>query len=61
VKGGEAIQDTMNDMAVVFLEDVLIRAFFIREEKDYFRRSSSKFPSSPSVSMMKQGNKNEGK
>lgn len=41
VKGGEAIQDTMNDMAVVFLEDILIRVFFIREEKEYFRRGNS--------------------
>jgi hypothetical protein len=39
VKGGEAVQDTMNDTAVVFLEDSLIRVFFIREEKYYLRRS----------------------
>jgi hypothetical protein len=45
-KGGEAVQDTVNDTAVVFLGDSLIRVFFIREEKDYFRRSIS--PQTPS-------------
>ena len=61
VKGGEAIQDTMNDMAVVFLEDILIRVFFIREEEEYFRRGNSQFPSTPSVSKIILGNKGEGK
>jgi hypothetical protein len=46
VEGGEAIEDTMNDMAVVFLEDSLIRVL-MKEEKDYFRRNSSQFPSVP--------------
>jgi hypothetical protein len=46
VEGGDAIEDTMNDMAVVFLEDSLIRVF-TKEEKDYFRRNSSQFPSAP--------------
>jgi hypothetical protein len=41
VEGGEAKEDTMNDMAVVFLEDSLIRVVFIQEEKDYFRRNIS--------------------
>lgn len=60
VEGGEAKEDTMNDMTVVFLEDSLIRVFFIQEEKDYFRRNIS--PHAPlSTSILKWGNKGEGK
>jgi hypothetical protein len=51
-EGGEAKEDTMNDMTVVFLEDSLIRVFFIQEEKDYFRRNIS--PDAPlSISILK--------
>ena len=60
VEGGEAKEDTMNDMTVVFLEDSLIRVFLIQEEKDYFRRNIS--PHAPlSTSILKQGNKGVGK
>jgi hypothetical protein len=56
VEGGEAKEDTMNDMTVVFLEDSLIRVFLIQEGKDYFRRNMS--PHAPlSTSILKQGGK----
>jgi len=44
VEGGEAKEDTMNDMTVVFLEDSLIRVFLVQEEMDYFRRGISPPP-----------------
>lgn len=43
-EGGEAKEDTMNDMTVVFLEDSLIRVYLVHEEKDYFRRGISPLP-----------------
>ena len=50
----------MNDMTVVFLEDSLIRVFFLQEEKDYFGRNIS--PHAPvRASILKEGNKGEGK
>jgi hypothetical protein len=60
VDGGEAKEDTMNDMTVVFLEDSLIRVFFVQEETDYFGRNIS--PHAPvRASILKEGNKGEGK
>jgi hypothetical protein len=60
VEGGEAKEDTMNDMTVLFLEDSLIRVFLIQEEKDHFRRNIS--PHAPlCTSILKWGNKGEGK
>jgi hypothetical protein len=45
----------MNDMVVVFLEDTLIRVFFNTEEKDYFRRKSYQFPSTPYFCYVERG------
>jgi len=41
VEGGEAKDDTVNDMTVVFLEDRLICVSLFQEKKDYFRGNIS--------------------